>query len=143
MRPPARGRERFSRDPGNDRPLILHDDTDITPRYEVSDAKSNFAGSSEQQMPPPAGLILSGGVGNLSVRRKMKTSEAVPSPGKPLMPVVPASDAPVTALVATRHYTAKGTPTWVTTNDRVVPSSDSSLVRCPVDIPMSAPPKRE
>ena len=66
MRPPARGRERFSRDPGNDRPLILHDDTDIAPRYEVSDAKSNFAGSSEQQMPPPpAGLILSGQGGKL------------------------------------------------------------------------------
>ena len=79
----------------------------------------------------------------LFVRRKMKTSEAVPPPGKPLMPIVPASDAPVFALVATRHYTAKGTPTWVITNDRVVPSSDRSLVRCPADIPMSVAPRRE
>lgn len=80
MRPPARGRERFSRDPGNDRPLILHENTDIEQCYEVSDAKSNFAGASEQQMPAPAGLILSGVAENFSLRRKTKTSEAVPPP---------------------------------------------------------------
>ena len=78
MRPPARGRERFSRDPGNDRPLFLHANTDIEPRYEVSDAKSNYCGFSEQRMPPPpAGLILSGRPGNSSMRRKMNT---VPPP---------------------------------------------------------------
>lgn len=82
-------------------------------------------------------------MGNFSESLKMKTSEAVPPTDKPLMPIVPASDAPVTALVATRHYTVNGAPTWVTTNDRVVPSSDSSLVRCPVDIPMSVAPRRE
>ena len=144
MRPPARGRERFSRDPGNDRPLIMHENTTIRLRYEDFDAKSNFAGSSEQQMPPPpAGLILSGCAGYFSVRRKMKTSEAEPPPSKQLMPIVPRSDAPVPALVATRHYTAKGTSTWVTTNDRVVQSSDSRIVLCPADIPMSVAPKRE
>mgnify|MGYP000218071246 CR=1 FL=1 len=52
-------KSRGSRRMLTDRPLIMHENTTIRLRYEDFDAKSNFAGSSEQQMPPPpAGLIL-------------------------------------------------------------------------------------
>lgn len=76
------------------------------------------------------------------MRRETRNSEAGARSDKPLMLIAPALVATVTALVETRHHSAKGTLTWITTHSRARPSSAGRLVRCPVDILMSVTPAR-